>query len=110
MRATELLVMSFDHALQHEWESLHSTLKGLKAAEASRQHSAYAAEPHDERCCCRSGDNANANNAAGEGTEEGFRVVPIGTDGRIVYDPADAHRHHSVCPSSDSRSGLPPAS
>lgn len=55
-----------------------------------------AAEPHDERCCCRSGDNDNANNAPGEGAEEGFRVVPIGTDGRIVYDPADANRHHAV--------------
>ena len=37
-------------------------------------------------------------------TENGCTVTSI------VYDPADAHRHHSVCPSSDSRSGLPPAS
>ena len=55
-----------------------------------------AGQPHDERCCCRSGDNANANNATGEGAEEGFRVVPIGNDGRIVYDPADTNRHHAV--------------
>lgn len=53
-------------------------------------------DAHDERCCCRSGDNANDNNATGEGAEEGFRVVPIGTDGRIVYDPADTNRHHTV--------------
>lgn len=51
---------------------------------------------HGEGCCCRSGNNANANNRPGEGPGEGLRVVPIGTDGKIIYDPADTIRHHSV--------------
>ncbi|MFJ2568163.1 hypothetical protein ACIO02_35460 [Streptomyces sp. NPDC087568] len=48
-----------------------------------------------EGCCCRSGNNANANNDDGEGSEEGIRVRR--TDGGFVfYDLADPHQHHRV--------------
>ncbi|WP_112469428.1 hypothetical protein [Streptomyces triticisoli] len=52
--------------------------------------------PHSEGCCCRSGNNANANNAPTGPTEEGLRVEPIGLAGAVVRDPADAVRHHQV--------------
>ncbi|AMW11629.1 hypothetical protein A4E84_20305 [Streptomyces qaidamensis] len=55
-----------------------------------------AAAPHGDGCCCRSGDNANSNNAPEGEPREGFRVVRIGTDGRIVYDLSDTHLHHPV--------------
>lgn len=58
-----------------------------------------AADLHSERCCCRSGDNANSNNGHGEGSEEGLRVERTDT-GYTVYDllnrffadAADAHQ------------------
>lgn len=55
-----------------------------------------AAESHGEGCCCRSGANANSNNAREDEPREGFRVVPIGTDGRIVYDLSDTHPYHPL--------------
>jgi hypothetical protein len=45
------------------------------------------------RCLCRSDANANGNNGGGEGAGEGLRVVPLGAEGKIVYDPADSIRH-----------------
>lgn len=48
------------------------------------------------RCLCSSGANANANNEAEEGAGEGLRVVPLGTEGKIIYDPKDTVRHHKV--------------
>lgn len=51
---------------------------------------------HDEGCCCRSGANANGNNAAGGEGEEGLRVERIGQSGYVVRDPADTIRHHQV--------------
>lgn len=54
------------------------------------------AVPPVEGCCCRSGDNDNANNAPEKGVGEGFRVVPIGQAGAVVHDPADVQRHHPV--------------
>ncbi|MFG2747216.1 hypothetical protein ACGFY0_45175, partial [Streptomyces chartreusis] len=47
------------------------------------------------RCLCRSDANANANNAAGEGPEKGFRVETTGQAGVTVYDLAD-DRHTNV--------------
>ena len=55
-----------------------------------------AADSHGEGCCCRSGGNGNGDNGGGEGAGEGFRVVRIGTDGKIVYDPKETVRHHKV--------------
>jgi hypothetical protein len=51
---------------------------------------------HSEGCCCTSDANTNANNGSREGPGEGLRVERIGTDGYIVYDPAEAVRHHRV--------------
>jgi hypothetical protein len=51
---------------------------------------------HGGGCCCRSGDNNNGDNSDQEEPEEGLRVVPIGTDGKIIYDPKDTIRHHAV--------------
>lgn len=48
MRAADLLVMGFDHALKHNWESLDGVLVKLTKDEAALQHPAYAREPHDE--------------------------------------------------------------
>lgn len=47
MNAVQLLCHSFDHALAHDWESLASVTMDLTAAEAAKQHPAYAREPHD---------------------------------------------------------------
>ncbi len=46
------------------------------------------------RCLCSSEANANANNDGAGTPGEGFRVVRIGTDGKIIYDPADVNRYH----------------
>ncbi|MFI7014402.1 hypothetical protein [Streptomyces sp. NPDC050164] len=54
------------------------------------------ADAHGDGCCCRSGDNGNSDNGSGDEAREGFRVVRIGTDGRIVYDLADTQLHHPV--------------
>jgi hypothetical protein len=54
------------------------------------------AEGHGGGCCCRSHGNTNGNNSGEEEPEEGLRVVRIGTDGKIVYDPKDTIRHHTV--------------
>lgn len=52
---------------------------------------------HSDGCCCRSGANANANNAASDLAQEGLRVDPIGQSGFVVRDPAEtAHRRHTV--------------
>ncbi|MFI1287443.1 hypothetical protein ACH4VM_02845 [Streptomyces sp. NPDC020792] len=51
---------------------------------------------HDPGCCCRSGNNTNANNAPEDPSQKGLRVEPIGHAGAIVRDPADATRHHQV--------------
>ncbi|MGW0869928.1 hypothetical protein ACWD3Z_05480 [Streptomyces sp. NPDC002740] len=47
---------------------------------------------HGDGCCCRSDDNGNSNNDAGEGPGEGIRVER--TDGGLlIYDLADGHRY-----------------
>ncbi|MFE7232543.1 hypothetical protein ACFVAF_18155 [Streptomyces sp. NPDC057596] len=51
---------------------------------------------HDPGCCCRSGNNTNANNAPADPSQKGLRVEPIGLAGAVVRDPADAVRHHQV--------------
>lgn len=48
MNAVQLLCLSFDHALAHDWEALQSVTKDLTDSEAAQQHPAYAHEPHDE--------------------------------------------------------------
>lgn len=48
MRAIELLLMSFDHALAHEWESLAGALQDMGADEAAWQAPAHAGLAHDE--------------------------------------------------------------
>lgn len=53
-------------------------------------------EPHSDGCCCRSGNNANANNGGGDPSQKGLRVEPIGQAGAVVRDPSDAVRHHTV--------------
>jgi hypothetical protein len=55
-----------------------------------------AADAHGDGCCCRSGDNGNSDNGSGGEPREGFRVVRIGTDGRIVYDLSGPHVHYPV--------------
>jgi hypothetical protein len=53
-------------------------------------------DAHGDGCCCRSGDNGNSDNGSGSEPREGFRVVRIGTDGRIVYDLSEPHVYHPV--------------
>ncbi|MCB9934926.1 MAG: DinB family protein [Planctomycetes bacterium] len=48
MDAVESLLVVFDGALNDEWESLASAITDLTEPEASWQHPAYAAEPHDD--------------------------------------------------------------
>jgi len=55
--------------------------------------SSVTADAHADGCCCRSSANANTNNGQADSSQEGFRVVPIGTDGRIIYDRV---QHHTV--------------
>ncbi|MEU0199151.1 MULTISPECIES: hypothetical protein [unclassified Streptomyces] len=55
-----------------------------------------AVDAHDAGCCCRSGDNANTNNASPADGQKRLRVERIGAEGRIVYAPADTVRHHQV--------------
>ncbi|MBK8206168.1 MAG: DinB family protein [Planctomycetes bacterium] len=47
MNATNLLLLAFDNALAHPWESFAGATNDLGAAEAAWQHPAYAQEPHD---------------------------------------------------------------
>ncbi|MBK9976275.1 MAG: DinB family protein [Planctomycetes bacterium] len=47
MRAIELLLLAFDHALQHPWESLAGAVHELQPEEASWQPPAYATLDHD---------------------------------------------------------------
>lgn len=50
-----------------------------------------------ECCLCRSGANANANNAPEEGPEKGFRVEHTGQAGITVYDLSETHqRRHAA--------------
>lgn len=51
-------------------------------------------DTHDGCCSCRSTANANTNNADPDDDGEGVRVQRIGVAGRIVYPPAEQHRHH----------------
>lgn len=51
---------------------------------------------HGEGCCCTSGPTTPTPTTGPEGAGEGLRVVPIGTDGKIVYDLKDTIRHHHV--------------
>ncbi|MFM9595737.1 hypothetical protein ACKI1J_24245 [Streptomyces scabiei] len=48
-----------------------------------------AVDPHDERCCCRSDDNNNADSATGDAPQKGTRVEAIGDGGRRVSEVAD---------------------
>ncbi|MFD3535221.1 hypothetical protein [Streptomyces sp. NPDC058664] len=50
-----------------------------------------------ERCLCRSGANANTNNASGEDPGKGFRVEHTGQAGITVYDLSETHqRRHAA--------------
>ncbi|MFB8419003.1 hypothetical protein ACFC63_26215, partial [Streptomyces albidoflavus] len=51
-------------------------------------------DAHSDACCCRSGNNTNANNAPEDPSQKGLRVEPIGLAGAVVRDPADAARRH----------------
>ncbi|MDX3294633.1 hypothetical protein PV569_13045 [Streptomyces scabiei] len=51
-----------------------------------------ADDSHDERCCCRSDDNDNADNATGDAPQKGTRVEAIGDGGRLVSELA-----HDAC-------------
>jgi len=51
---------------------------------------------HGDGCCCRSGNNTNANNAPSGPVGEGLRVEAIGHAGTLIHDPADLVRHHRV--------------
>ncbi|MFI6251494.1 hypothetical protein [Streptomyces sp. NPDC051016] len=51
---------------------------------------------HGEGCCCMSEPTTPTPTTGSEGVEEGLRIVPIGADGKIVYDPKDIVRHHRV--------------
>lgn len=51
-------------------------------------------DAQDGCCSCRSTANANTNNADSDAGGEGLRVQRIGVAGRIVYPPAEQHRHH----------------
>lgn len=46
---------------------------------------------HSDRCCCRSGDNANTNTSAAGAPEEGLRVERIGHAGRVVHGTVVHH-------------------
>ncbi|MFF7949118.1 hypothetical protein [Streptomyces griseorubiginosus] len=48
---------------------------------------------HGDGCCCRSEPTTPTPTT---GPEEGLRVVPLGLEGKIVYDPKDTVRHHRV--------------
>lgn len=47
MRAADLLLLAFDHAWGHRWESLSEVLKGLTPEEAAWQAPAYAGAEHE---------------------------------------------------------------
>lgn len=47
MNSIAVLLLGFDHALSHDWESLAGTIANLTDAESGWQHPAYRAEPHD---------------------------------------------------------------
>ncbi|MER7967769.1 hypothetical protein ABTX35_01930 [Streptomyces sp. NPDC096080] len=69
---------------------------GVHKANIPAALSPAPADSHEDGCCCRSGDNGNGDNSAGEGAQEGLRVVPIGIPGAVIHDPSDAVRHHPV--------------
>ncbi|MBD9703394.1 hypothetical protein IHE56_15150 [Streptomyces sp. ID01-12c] len=48
-----------------------------------------APDAHDERCCCRSDDNNNADNTPDGAPRKGTRVEAIGDGGRLVSHLAD---------------------
>lgn len=48
MDATQVMLASYDAALDYKWESLANALDGLDEAMSAWQPPAYANEPHDE--------------------------------------------------------------
>ncbi len=48
MHALDVLLLAFDHAWEHRWESLQSALKGVEAPEAQWQAPAYAEAEREE--------------------------------------------------------------
>ncbi len=48
MSGIQTLLLSFDHALSHPFESLAEAIKGVTEEESVWQHPAYSREPHDE--------------------------------------------------------------
>lgn len=48
MDAAQLMLASYDAALNHQWESLANALKGLDDEVSVWQPPAYSREPHDE--------------------------------------------------------------
>lgn len=47
MRAVDVLLLAFDHASSHRWESLQEALKGVTPEEAAWQAPAYADAEHE---------------------------------------------------------------
>ncbi|MCC7510481.1 MAG: DinB family protein [Planctomycetes bacterium] len=47
MNSTDVLLLAFDNALTHPWESFTGATEDLSAAETAWQPPAYAQEPHD---------------------------------------------------------------
>lgn len=53
------------------------------------------ADSHGDGCCCRSGDNANSDNAEESTPEEGLHVEAIGQAGTVTYRRRrSTSRHH----------------
>lgn len=48
MRPVDVLLLAFDHAWEHKWESLQSALKGVEVQEAEWQAPAYAQAEREE--------------------------------------------------------------
>ncbi|MGE0432619.1 MAG: DinB family protein [Planctomycetota bacterium] len=48
MKATDILLMEFDHAWRHDWECLYDAVAGLTEAEADWQAAAYRKVPREE--------------------------------------------------------------
>lgn len=52
-------------------------------------------EEHGDGCCCRSANNANANNDAADPSQKGLHVEAIGEGGRLIRDPAETQQRRS---------------
>ncbi|WP_405554311.1 hypothetical protein [Streptomyces sp. NBC_01171] len=68
---------------------------GVHVKDIPAAPSPASADAHGDGCCCRSGDNANSDNADGEGPREGVRVDRTLGFTRL-FDPGDAARFHKI--------------